>query len=143
MAWVVDTCAVLDVLENDPLYGLGTARRLRLMRSDGLVVCPVSVVELGPAFLGDLRQQKEFFDLVGFDGTQSFTMADTEAAHTGWDRYVRAKRKGLAARRPVADILIGGFAMRFQGLVTRNPSDFAPWFPNLKIIAPSNRRGGF
>jgi len=137
MPWVVDTCAVLDVLENDPDFGLGTARRLMALRSDGLVVCPVSVVELSPAFLGDLKRQREFFDLDGFDGAQSFTAADTEAAHAGWNRYVQAKRKGRTGRRPVADILIGGFATRFQGLVTRNPGDFAPWFPHLKIVVPA------
>jgi len=32
--------------------------------------------------------------------------------------------------------LIGGFATRFQGLLSRNPDDFKPWFPALRILVP-------
>ena len=62
--------------------------------------------------------------------------ADTEAAATGWAAYVSVRRAGQTPRRPIADIQIGGFAMRFQGIITRNPGDFRPWFPGLAIIEP-------
>ncbi|MCX6539760.1 MAG: hypothetical protein NT151_12625 [Acidobacteria bacterium] len=39
-------------------------------------------------------------------------------------------------RRPVADVLIGAFASTRQGLLTRNPTDFAPVFPSLTIVTP-------
>jgi hypothetical protein len=35
------------------------------------------------------------------------------------------------------DILIGGFACRFQGLVTRNPQHFLPYFPALATRQPA------
>ena len=52
-------------------------------------------------------------------------MKDTQAAHFLWAAQVAAKRAGNARKRVVADVLIEAFAQRFQGLVTRNPKDFA------------------
>jgi hypothetical protein len=35
----------------------------------------------------------------------------------------------------VAEVLIGAYALRFQGLITRNPGDFQRFFPNLNLLA--------
>jgi len=136
MAWVVDTCIVIDVLENDPKFGLKSAKKLQSLLDQGLVLCPVSMVELSPAFEGDLPAQKSFLDMCGIAYHEPLTLADSEAAHTAWNDYIQAKRKKQAAKRPVADLLIGGFACRFDGLVTRNEGDFRRWFKVLKIIVP-------
>jgi hypothetical protein len=50
MKWVVDTCVVIDVLENDPDFGLRSARLLEERLAEGLAICPVTHVELAPAF---------------------------------------------------------------------------------------------
>ncbi len=133
MAWVVDTCVVIDVFENDPGHGLASARLLESLRTHSLVISPVTFVELSPAFGGDLVEQNRFLELAGIGSGQDWTAADTEAAHAAWSRHVTVRRAGRAVRRPVADILIGAFASRFQGLVTRNQRDFRPWFPRLAI----------
>jgi len=49
---------------------------------------------------------------------------------------VRARRAVKISKRPVADLLIGGFAANRQGLITRNPDDFHRWFPKLVIREP-------
>lgn len=49
---------------------------------------------------------------------------------------VAARRAGIGRKRPIADILIGAFAVRHDGLITRNPDNFRPWFPQMKIIGP-------
>jgi len=41
-----------------------------------------------------------------------------------------------STKRPVADVLIGGFALRFDGLITRNTDDFRKLFPALRLIRP-------
>ena len=64
------------------------------------------------------------------------TLADTLATHEGWNRYVMAKRATRIPKRPLADVLIGAFASRFDGLLTRNESDFRPVFPALNITVP-------
>jgi hypothetical protein len=49
---------------------------------------------------------------------------------------VCSPRSALWTRRPVADVLIGAFALRHQGLLTRNADDFGKLFPSLRLIAP-------
>lgn len=134
--WVVDTCVVLDVFENDPSFGLASARCLEKLLADGLCVSPVTMVELAAAFRGDLAEQKRFLDQAGISSAESWSAADTEAAHRAWNEYVRARRSSPGPKRPVADLLIGGFALNRNGLVTRNAADFKRWFPKLVIREP-------
>jgi predicted nucleic acid-binding protein len=136
VAWVVDTCVVIDILEADSRFGKSSAEKLESLLGDGLVICPVTMVELSPAFGGDLSAQKAFLNLCGFDYGQSFLLPDIEAAHSAWNQCIVSRRSGKTAKRPVADIMIGAFAQRFQGLVTRNAIDFMPWFPLLVIVEP-------
>ena len=42
MAWVVDTCVLIDVLEGDARWGVLSARLLDRLTPKGLVVCPVT-----------------------------------------------------------------------------------------------------
>ena len=134
--WVVDTCVVLDVFENDPQFGLVSARILEKLLADGIAVSPVTMVELSAAFAGDLAEQNRFLDEAGIFHTEAWTVADTEAAHRAWNSYVENRRSDKVPKRAVADILIGGFAMNRQGLITRTPADFRRWFPKLLIREP-------
>ncbi len=136
MIWVVDTCVVLDLLENDPDFGLRSASLLEEHLAEGLGICPVTHVELAPAFAGDLDDQKRFLDQAGIDYRGGWTLADTEAAHQAWHLHVSARRSGTLAKRPIADILIGAFASNRLGLITRNARDFRSNFPNLRILEP-------
>lgn len=137
MAWVVDTCMLIDVLEDDPDFGLVSAETLDAHSEDGLVVCPISYAELAPAFLGDRALQDEFLAGVGVDYRQEWGWDDTVRAHAGWHGFIQRKRAGKAPKRPLADILIGAFASRFQGLLTRNPADFETIFPDLTLRSPA------
>ena len=134
--WVVDTCVVLDVFENDPQFGLASAKLLERLLAEGLAVSPVTMVELSAAFAGDLAEQNRFLDQAGIGHTEAWSLADTDAAHFAWNSYVRSRRIDKAPKRPVADILIGGFAMNRHGLITRNAADFHRWFPRLLIREP-------
>jgi predicted nucleic acid-binding protein len=139
MSWVVDTCILLDILEDDPEFGNKSAKCLKAYLQEGLFVWPVSFIEMAPAFAGNYTAQLEFFRLCGIADNIEFTRVDSEKAYHAWDRYIKAKRKRKSEafpKRPVADIMIGAFACRFDGLITRNGKDFQPWFPGLKIIHP-------
>jgi len=50
--------------------------------------------------------------------------------------YLQQKRQRTAGKRPVADILIGAFALRHSGLLTRNGTDFRARFPGLVMAGP-------
>ena len=102
MTWVVDTCVVLDVLEDDPQFGRASAKLLENLLRDGLAVSPVTMVELAAAFGGDLADQKHFLDQAGIVHHEAWTAADTEAAHAAWHAYVAARRSQQIPRRPVS-----------------------------------------
>ena len=136
MAWVVDTAVLIDVLEHDPEFGLRSARTLDARSGEGLVVCPITSVELSPAFEGSLALQREFLDGVGVDYGEEWTAEDTRRAHAAWYAYVQKRRTSRAPKRPIADLLIGAFASRFQGLITRNAQDFRRILPDLCLQVP-------
>jgi len=136
MAWVVDTCVLIDVLEDDPRFGEASASTLDAHQDDGLVVCPVTYVELAPAFTGNLGLQDEFLDGVGVDHRQAWTWEDTCRAHSAWHAFIERRRTGDVPRRPLVDILIGAFALRHQGLITRNVADFEAVLPQLALRSP-------
>lgn len=131
--WIVDTCIVLDVFENDPEFGRNSANLLEDLCGEGLGICPVTMVELSPAFQGDLSEQKKFLSKARISFSTNWSISDTEAAHHAWNDYVNRRRREITPKRPVADILIGAFASNRKGLVTRNAQDFRPWYPELQI----------
>ena len=132
----VDTCGLLDVLEEHPKFGQTSALTLDRLAEDGLTICPITYAELAPAFDGNSSLQDEFLGGVGIDFHQDWIWADTLRVHEAWSDFIRRKRAGLVPKRPLADVLIGAFASRYQGLITRNQDDFAPVFPKLKIQVP-------
>jgi predicted nucleic acid-binding protein len=137
MAWVVDTCILIDILEDDPQFGRSSALTLDSLAGDGLVVCPLTYAELAPAFQGKVALQDEFLHGVGVDFRQDWTWADTQRAHRAWHRFIELRRSRSLPRRPLADIFIGAFASRYQGLVTRNAGDFASIFPEIDLNVPA------
>lgn len=136
MSWVVDTCVLIDVLEDDPEFGGSSADLLDSLAEEGLTVSPVTYIELAPAFRGDLTLQDEFLTGVGVDFAEAWTWDDVTSAHSAWNRLILERRAGRAAKRPIADVLIGAFASRRAGLITRNPQDFQAAFPGLEIRTP-------
>jgi len=140
--WIVDTCVILDVFEDDPQFGRKSAELLQSLLPQGLAISPVTMVELSAAFEGKMHEQKEFLGQAGISCSELWTAADTEAAHRAWNEYVKVRRAHMIPKRPVADLLIGGFAATRTGLVTRNGADFKRWFPKLKIKEPASFGSG-
>ncbi|HRR34285.1 MAG TPA: type II toxin-antitoxin system VapC family toxin [Kiritimatiellia bacterium] len=136
MAWVVDSCVILDVALGESAWSIPSARLLDRFVADGLVACPVSMVEIAPYFDGDVDKEQVFLDLIDIRHDWDWLPEDTETAAGAWARQVYLKREKKVGKRPVADILIGAFAMRAGGLLTRNACHFKTVFPGLRIEAP-------
>ena len=127
---------MLDVLDEDPCFGKSSATHLQARLQDGLVLCPISFVELAPAFLGDRDRQTGFLKRMGVAFSEPWDWRDTLSAHRAWARYVEMRSLQRIDKRPVADLLIGAFAARTGGLITRNRNAFTHLFPDLRIECP-------
>jgi len=136
--WVVDTCVLIDVAEGDPGFSRDSARLLDRKRPTGLLIAPISYVELSPRFHGVEIAQNEFLEAIGVEWTEPSTWTDTIAAHGAWNEFIQKRRRGEIKKQPIADILIGAFALRFDGLLTRNTRDFQKLFPELRVEGPKS-----
>ncbi|MGI8605003.1 MAG: type II toxin-antitoxin system VapC family toxin [Verrucomicrobiales bacterium] len=132
MAWVVDTSVLLDIFSADPAFAQSSAECLSQHLAEGLLVCPVTYVEMAPAFKGDSVKQDQFFAVVGVEWREPWTLRDTQAAHRLWAEHIKRKRAGHTGKRPTADVLIEGFVHRFQGIITRNPGHFT----SVPVVIP-------
>ncbi len=137
MPWVVDSCVILDIVLRDPVFARPSALLLDKLGRGGLVVCPVTLVEVAPCFGGEVKHVRQFAELIGMDHGWDWMQIDTDAAATAWARHIACKRTGQIRRRPIADILIGAFALRVGGLITRNGAHFKTIFPSLSLADPT------
>jgi len=139
MTWVVDTCVLLDLVCNDQAFAECASRALQVKMDDVLTIAPLTYVELAPQFLGDATRQDEFLRSLwiecDFDGNKDAVLA----AHKAWYEHITRKRAGQVAKRPIADIMIGAYAMQKGGLITRNEDDFRVLYPNLTIFNPAKQ----
>ena len=136
MPWVVDTCLLIDIADADVRYGAVSSRLLASRQAQGLVISPVSYVELAPAFHGMAAAQNHFLEHLGVDWMEGWTWPDTRHAFDVWTLHLKERRRRQPDKRPIADILIGAFALRFRGLLTRNVREFQKLFPSLRIENP-------
>jgi len=91
---------------------------------------------MAPAFDGATTLIEEFLLNLGIDFREDWTWEDTKIASAVWSAHVHKRRAMPVAKRPVADVLIGAFACRFSGLLTRNRVDLTKLIPNLMIVEP-------
>ena len=138
MIWVVDTCVLIDLLKADPSFSKLSSSALQSKMDEVLAIAPITYVELAPAFRGDVRAQDEFLDALwiqyDFGGNRDVVLA----AHRAWHEHVLKKRSGIVGKRPIADVMIGAYAMQKGGLITRNESDFRLLYPNLTVFNPTS-----
>ncbi len=134
--WVVDTCVIIDVLSGDGMFSAKSADAIDMKRAEGLAVAPITYVELAPSFLGDVAKQDMVLSGLGIECDFAGNKKAVLAAHKAWYEHVHRKHLGEVAKRPIADVLIGAYAMEKGGLITRNEADFKTLYPNLTIFNP-------
>jgi predicted nucleic acid-binding protein len=134
--WIVDTCILIDIADADPEFGAASARCLATHGEQGLLISPITYVELAPAFDGSPRLLDTFLQGLGISGDATFGLMDRAVAFRAWAQHISRRRAGGVSRRPVADALIGALAVRHKGIITRNGGDFRSFYPDLALIAP-------
>lgn len=141
MSWVVDTCIILDILDNHAEFGEASSFALQLKLDESLTIAPITYVELAPAFNGDAAAQDAFLDAMWIQCDFCGSREAVLAAHRAWHEHICRKRAGETWKRPIADIMIGAYAMQKGGLITRNEKDFRALYPNLQIFNPISLMG--
>ena len=91
---VVDTCVILDVLERDPVFGVASAEVIDQYAEGGLIISPLTYVELAPAFLGDETRERDFLFEIGIDLPPILGEDDLSFAHAAWNGHIQRKRSG-------------------------------------------------
>ena len=138
MIWVVDTCVILDILDRHAQFAKASALAIQSKLDDVLTIAPITYVELAPAFNGDAMSQDAFLDALwiqrDFGGDRNAVLV----AHRAWHEHIMRKRAGTDRKRPIADIMIGAYAMQRGGLITRNEAEFRSLFPSLTIFNPAS-----
>ena len=122
--------------DGDPVFEPASTACVQAHLQDGIVICPVTFVELGPAFSGDVVAAEAFLASIHIGTTEYWTPEDTLLAHRLWHQFQMRRRHAQVAKRPVADVLIAAFAERFEGIITRNAADFRNILPALQIVEP-------
>ena len=136
MIWVVDTCVVIDLVERDSEFGVVSAAALASKIDDSFVIAPITYVELGPVFDGDRERQDIFLKELWIDFDFAGDKDVVVSAHKAWHEHVLRKRRGEVMKRPIADVMIGAYALQKGGLITRNEDDFRSLYPTLNIYNP-------
>ncbi len=134
--WVVDTCVIIDILSGDGTFSVKSADAIDAKRGEGLVVAPLTYIELAPSFCGNVKDQDLVLSGLGIELDFAGNKDAVLTAHKAWYEHVLRKRLGAVAKRPIADVLIGAYALQKGGLITRNEADFRTLYPTLTIFNP-------
>lgn len=134
--WVVDTCVIIDILSGDGTFSVKSADAIDAKRGEGLVVAPLTYIELAPSFCGNVKDQDLVLSGLGIELDFAGNKDAVLTAHKAWYEHVLRKRLGAVAKRPIADVLIGAYALQKGGLITRNEADFRTIYPTLTIFNP-------
>jgi hypothetical protein len=156
---VVDTCVLLDVLEDDAAFGARSAERIRDALNDYALVAPPFVFcELLAGGHSDAAVASLFMrSRIGYDEAVPTAVYKTAAAR--FRDYLARRRaspdevvcpgcgstehpacsecgRPLAQRKMAMDFLIGAYALRAAdgAILTRDSGVFAPYFPDVRLV---------
>jgi predicted nucleic acid-binding protein len=83
---VVDTDVLLDIFTADKRFGPNS--KAIINRSKELVICPISYIELSPAFLGRTKLQEPFLAQLRINWQEDLIWAAYLQAHEIWNRFI-------------------------------------------------------
>ena len=130
---LVDTNVLVDVLQNDPKWADWSIAHLRAQAQlRVLAINPVIYAELSLSF-------STFEALDRVVATMELAMHEVPrpALFLAGKAYLQYRRRGGGKAQVRPDFFIGAHAaVEGWPLLTRDPSRFRTYFPNLEVIAP-------
>jgi len=99
---------LLDIRIGHPLERAeASASCLEHHSADGLLVCPVTLIEMVPAFRGDSAAERMWLENLGISSREPWLEADTVRSHSLWNALIA---DGAVVVMPLSDI--HGFVCR-------------------------------
>ena len=130
---LVDTCVLVDVLQNDPHWADWSIAQLRAQATlHALAINPVVYAEISLSF-STLEALDEVVVTLGLEVCEIPRPALFLAAKA----YAQYRRRGGSRQQVLPDFFIGAHAA-VQGwpLLTRDARRFRTYFPTLDVVAP-------
>ncbi|MCT2592642.1 type II toxin-antitoxin system VapC family toxin [Streptomyces sp. N2-109] len=132
-ATLIDTCVLLDVLGEDPVWRTWSEQALADAADSGpVVINPIIYAEVSVRYA-------RLEDLDAALPPQDFTREALPypAAFLAGKAFALYRRSGGSKRAPLPDFYIGAHAsVAGHSLVTRDQSRYRTYFPKLKLIHP-------
>ena len=130
---LVDTNVILDLLEDDPVWGNWSQQQLEAASiRDTLCINPVIYAELSIAF-ARIEELEAALRVAGV----SLEQVPREALFLAGKVFLAYRRKKGSKSGVLPDFFIGAHAAVMElPLLTRDSTRFASYFPTVRLIAP-------
>jgi predicted nucleic acid-binding protein len=132
-ATLVDSCVLLDLVLDDPVWGSWSQSALAGAADEGpLIINPIIYAEVSVGF-----ESVETLDAVLPAADYVREALPYPAGFLAGKAFLRYRKAGGAKTSPLPDFYIGAHAaIAGHRLLTRDKARFATYFPTLELIAP-------
>lgn len=130
---LVDTCVLVDVLQNDPEWAGWSIAQMRAQASmHALVINPVIYAEISLSF-----STLEALDAVVATLALEVREIPRPALFLAAKAYAQYRKRGGSKLQVLPDFFIGAHAaVEGWPLLTRDANRFRTYFPTLEVLAP-------
>jgi hypothetical protein len=131
---LVDSCVIIDVLENDPRWAAWSQGSLETWSARGpLLINPVIYAELAAYAASKEALEEEIaaaaLDMREFPRDALFLAGKAHAAY---------RRRGGTRGAVLADFLVGAHAAVLEvPILTRDATRFRAYFPSVTLVSPT------
>jgi len=132
--FLFDTNVLLDIATADPVWRPWSEKQFRITAAQGpVLINPIIYAELAPAF-ANASDLDRWLDPAVFQRLPLPYAAGWLAAQA----FLKYRRSGGTRTSPLPDFYIGAHAeAENRTLVTRDPTRYRTYFPNISLIIPS------
>lgn len=132
MPRIIDSNLILDIVTDDPLWANWSDAQLTQFQDGGLIINPIIYAELC-AGADESSQVDELIEELKLE----YRELTRESLFLAAKAFLRYRRHGGTRTSPLPDFFIGAQAEALGiEIITRDPSRFRTYFPNVKLITP-------
>ena len=133
MTCFIDSNILIDIIDRDPAWASWSESQVDRLAADGpLIINPIVYAEVSIYF----DSEDEVERALNFTGLRREPLP-WQAAFLAGRAFLSYRRRGGHRRSPLPDFYIGSHAAALgYTLLTRDPTRYRDYFPQLQIVAP-------